>query len=143
MFFRVDGTFFVQLVNFAIFFALLSVVFLRPVGEAIRKRRAYIDAIHHDYERDTRRARELRAEAEARRSAARRDAEERVVRSRAEANDAAQKTSAEYGDRAARLVADAQRTVGEEVATARSREAELAETLGRSLLERAVGNGAP
>jgi len=139
VFFRVDGTFFVQLVNFAIFFALLNVLFLRPVGEAIQKRRAYIDGIHHDYDRDTRRARELRAEAEARRAAARREAEERVTRSRAEANDAAQKTSADYGERAAALIAEAQRTVGDEIAAARAREGALSESLGRSLLDRALG----
>jgi F0F1-type ATP synthase membrane subunit b/b' len=40
MFLSLDGTFWFQLVNFAIFFAILNVVFLRPVGEAIKKRRA-------------------------------------------------------------------------------------------------------
>ena len=45
MFLRIDGTFFVQLVNFAIFFAVLNVVFLKPVGAAIRKRREYIESV--------------------------------------------------------------------------------------------------
>jgi F0F1-type ATP synthase membrane subunit b/b' len=138
MFLTVDGTIWIQLINFAIFFAVLNVVFLRPVGAAIRKRREYIDSVHHDYERYTRRVRELRAEAEARRAAARREAEERVARARAEANDAAQGTAAEYARRAAKLIADAQRTVSDEVAAARVREPELSAALGRSLLDRAV-----
>ncbi len=51
MFLSLDGTLFVQLVNFAIFFALLNVVFLRPVGRAIAKRREYINSLVSDYER--------------------------------------------------------------------------------------------
>jgi len=38
-FLSVDGTLVVQLINFAIFFAVLNVVFLKPVAAAIRKRR--------------------------------------------------------------------------------------------------------
>ena len=37
MFLSLDGTLVVQLINFAIFFALLSVVFLRPVGRGDRE----------------------------------------------------------------------------------------------------------
>ncbi len=51
MFLSLDGTLVVQLLNFAIFFALLNVVFLRPVAAAIHKRRQYIDGLVSDYDR--------------------------------------------------------------------------------------------
>ncbi|MBV9103749.1 MAG: hypothetical protein JO060_09160 [Candidatus Eremiobacteraeota bacterium] len=136
MFLSIDGTIWIQLLNFAVFFALLNVVFLRPVGAAIRKRREYIDGVHRDYETSTRRAKELRSEAEARRAAARREAEELVARARSEANDAAQKVNATYAQQASELIASAQRTVTAEVAAARAREDELSHALGRSLLDR-------
>ncbi len=60
MFLSLDGTVFVQLINFAIFFALLNVLFLRPVGRAIAKRRAYIDNLVSDYDRYQETARSLR-----------------------------------------------------------------------------------
>ena len=85
MFLQLDGTFWVQLVNFAIFFAILNVVFLRPVGEAIRKRRAHIEGVLNDNERYAREARALRTEAESKRTDARREAHEYFTASRAEA----------------------------------------------------------
>ena len=54
MFLSLDGTFWIQLINFAIFFAILNVVFMRPVGEAIKKRRAYIDSVIRAISSDTR-----------------------------------------------------------------------------------------
>ena len=69
----------VQLVNFAIFFALLNVVFLRPVGRAIMKRRQYIDGLVADYDRYQGEAQTLREEAEAIRADARRKAEATVA----------------------------------------------------------------
>ena len=51
MFLRSTGRSGVQLVNFAIFYAILYVVFLRPVQRAIVKRREYIDGLTHDYDR--------------------------------------------------------------------------------------------
>jgi F0F1-type ATP synthase membrane subunit b/b' len=70
MFLSLDGTFWIQLVNFAIFFALLNVLFLRPVGAAIRKRRAYIDSVKSDLEHSLQGTRELRARAESERRGA-------------------------------------------------------------------------
>jgi F-type H+-transporting ATPase subunit b len=139
MFLQLDGTFWVQLVNFAIFYAILRVVFLRPVGEAIRKRREYIDSVQSDYDQATREVKTLRAGADAKRAAARREAEERVQRERATANDEAQKIGADYGTRAAAIASDARATVATEMEQAREREPALAESLGHALLERAIG----
>jgi len=139
MFLQLDGTFWVQLVNFVIFFAILNVVFFRPVGEAIRKRRAYIDSVLNDDERYAREAKALRAEAESKRIEARRDASERFASARAEAGAEAAAIASEHASVAAELIAQARATVGAETDVARGREPELADLLARKLLQRAVG----
>jgi len=139
MFLQIDATFWVQLVNFAIFFLIVRVVFLNPVGAAIRKRRAYIDGVQADYKEYGEEARALRAQAEAHRATARREAEERVTRARAEGERVAQGIGGDYGTRASAIAEDARKTVDGEIAAARAREPELAEGLARTLLERAVG----
>ena len=139
MFLQLDGTFWIQLINFAIFYAIARVIFLNPVAEAIRKRRAYIDSVQADYATFTAEARSLRAEAEARRAAARREAEELVMRARADADQEAGKIAAGYGEKAAAIADDARSTVEAELKTAREHEAELAGALGQTLLQRAMG----
>ena len=138
-FLQLDGTFWVQLINFAIFYAIVRVIFLNPVGEAIRKRREYIDGVQNDYRTFTEQARALRSEAEAGRAAARREAEEHVMAARADADREAGKISADYTEKATAIADEARSTVEAELKTAREREAELAGTLGQSLLQRAMG----
>ena len=139
MFLEIDGTIWIQLLNFAIFFAILNVIFLRPVGEAIRKRREYIDGVLSDTERYEREAKIFRNDAEAKRAEARREASERIQRSRSQAIVEATELSGEYVAKAASIAEGARITVQEEMRQAREREAELAETLARTLLDRAVG----
>jgi F0F1-type ATP synthase membrane subunit b/b' len=139
MFLQLDGTFWVQLVNFVIFFAILNVVFLRPVGEAIRKRRAYIDSVLNDDERYAREAKALRAEAESKRIAARRESADHFAAARAEAAAEAAAIAREHATVAAELVAQARATIASETGVARGREPELADVLARKLLQRAVG----
>ncbi len=139
MFLSLDGTLLVQLVNFAIFFAILNVVFLRPVGAALRRRRAYIEGVQSDYERYRHQMEALHGEADAKRSAARRAAEEAVARARSQADGEATATVVAAGDRAQAIADDARRTVDAEVATARTREDELSHTLANALLARAAG----
>src|SRR5579872_5961076 len=100
MFLKLDGTFFVQLINFAIFFALLNLVFLRPVGRAIAKRRDYINSLVSDYDRYQAEARNLREEAEAIRAAARREAEQSIAAARASASNEAAEISSRYAQQA-------------------------------------------
>ena len=139
MFLSLDGTFLVQLVNFAIFFAILNVVFLRPVGEALKRRRAHIDGVQSDFERYHRELASLRSEADGKRGAARRAAEERVAAARLAAEDEATATVAAATARAQTIADSARETVAEEVALARGREDELSRSLARTLLARAVG----
>jgi F0F1-type ATP synthase membrane subunit b/b' len=141
MFLSLDGTFWFQLVNFAIFFAILNVVFLRPVGAAIKKRRAYIDGVQSDYERYQRQIDTLRSDADARRSAARRAAEETVAKARASAEKEAQTIVETENAQAHAIVEQARATVALEVQAAKAREPELSQGLAQQLLERALGSG--
>jgi len=140
MFLTPDGTFFFQLINFAIFYAILNVVFLRPIGNAIKERRAHIDGVHSDYERYDHQYQVLRAEAEAKRAAARREADELVAKARAAAETEAETIALEQSASAAALAAEAREIVEAEIATAKTREEELSQTLARVLLKRAVGS---
>ena len=139
MFISLDGTAVVQLINFAIFFAILNVVFMRPVGAAIRKRRAYTDGVQGDFERHRDEAQALRADAEQKRVAARRAAEEAVAKTRAQAEAEAEALLAESGSRAAGIIEESRRTVESEFSAAKAREDELSRELARSLLSRATG----
>ncbi len=140
MFLSLDGTFWVQLVNFAIFFAILRVVFLRPVGTAIRKRREYIEGVKNDYDRYSAEVRSLRAEAEVKRAAARREAEEALVKVRVEADRQAAGVAASSADRANAIAGEARARVESELQSARERERDLATALADQLLARALGS---
>ncbi|HEV3092669.1 MAG TPA: ATP synthase F0 subunit B [Candidatus Cybelea sp.] len=137
-FLSVDGTLVVQLINFAIFFAILNVVFLRPVAAAITRRRQYINSLVSDYDRYQAEAATLRAQAEGIRAAARRDAEARVGNERAKASDEAAALSTSYSQRAQSIVEAAQKTAREELEEARAGEAQAARGLADFMLERVI-----
>ena len=138
MFLQLDGTFVVQLINFAIFFALLNVVFIRPVSRAIVKRREYINSVTNDYDRYQAEAASCRSEAEAIRAAARREAEQTMATRRAEASNESAKLSAEYNERAAQIVAQAHQTVGAELQAARANEQQTVAELADLMVSRTV-----
>ena len=138
MFLSLDGTLFVQLINFAIFFALLNVLFLRPVGRAIAKRRAYIDTLVSDYDRYQEMARSLREEAAAIRAEARRNAEHRVATARAAASNEAAEMSSRYAEQVRNIAEDAQKTARAELETARAGEKEAVRRLADVMLERVL-----
>ena len=71
MFLSVDATLIVQVVNFIVFLLVLNVVFTRPVGAAIAKRRAYINGLSADTEQAEADLKALHAQAEGKRAAAR------------------------------------------------------------------------
>jgi len=142
MFLSLDGTLVVQLINFAIFFALLNVVFLRPVSRAIVKRRAYIDGLVADYDRYQEEARKLREEAEAVRSAARRKAEHGIAAARAEASNEAAEISRRYAQETKSTVEAAQSIVAAELEKARVGEGEVVRRLANVMLDRVVPEAA-
>lgn len=141
-FLSVDGTLVIQLINFAIFFAVLNVVFLKPVGKAIAKRREYINSLVSDYDRYQAEARSLRAEAEGVRVAARRDAEHAVAAARAQSSNEAAEMSSRYAQQAQAIVEEAQVTVRGELEAARTGESEAVRRLANVMLERVVPEAA-
>jgi len=138
MFLQPDGTFWVQLINFAVFFAILSAVFLRPVSRAIRERRAYINSVSTDYEKYQTEGSKLRAEAEGVRAAARREAEATITKSRADASNKAAELATNYASQAQATVESAQRTVAGELSAARAGEEGLVRQLADLMVERTV-----
>ncbi|HEY6485714.1 MAG TPA: ATP synthase F0 subunit B [Candidatus Cybelea sp.] len=137
-FLSVNGTLVVQLVNFAIFFAVLSVVFLRPVAAAISRRRQYINSLVSDYDRYQAEATTLRAQAEEIRAGARRDAEHRVAAQRAAASNEAAGISTGYSQRAQQAVEQAQATVRTELEEARAGEPQAVRGLADFMLDRVI-----
>jgi len=142
MFLALDGTFLVQLVNFAVFFALLSVVFMRPVGAAIRKRREYINSLTSDYEKYQAQGKALREQAEAIRAAARRDAEGIMTKARAEASNAASELAVSYGSQVQSTIEQADATVAQELDQARVNERDTVQQLANLILERTLSEQA-
>ena len=142
MFLSIDGTLIVQVVNFVLFIVLLNVVFLKPVGAAIAKRRAYIDALASDIEAASNEVKTARGRAEELRAAARRDAEAAIAKARGEAQNEAVDVVANYQRRASEIVEKAHREADAEIAAARTSEPQIVESLAQTLLERAIGPGA-
>src|SRR6266851_380005 len=133
-----DGTLIVQLVNFIVFLVILNEIFMKPVGAAIARRRAYIDGLMHDMEQLQRDAKELRGQAEARRLAARREAEEAIARARVTAAQEADAQVVAAQSRAGEITKQAHAEVAKEVASARSQEGRIVGVLANEMLNRAL-----
>src|SRR5579872_4965546 len=118
------GTFLVQLINFVIFFAILNVVFIRPVSKAIVKRREYINSVTNDYDRYQAEAHELRTQAESIRASARREAELLLAQERAQASNEAGGIAAQTSAKVTEIIASAERTVAGELQAARANESQ-------------------
>ena len=140
--FDIDGTLIVQLVNFIVFLAILNVIFMKPVGAAIARRRAYIEGLQHDIEQLQGSANDIRSEADARRLLARREAEEAIAKARAAAGKEADAQITEAQARAAKIVADAHTKVDGEVESARAEEPRIVAALADELVGRALGGAA-
>ena len=142
MFLAPDGTLWVQLVNFAIFFALLSVVFLRPVGRAIRERRQYLNSLSADYDAYQAEAGTLRAQAEGERSAARHYSETAIAKARAQASNEAADLAAQYAAKVQATVDAAHQTVASELDAARRNESVIVRELADMMLDRTISGSA-
>jgi F-type H+-transporting ATPase subunit b len=131
-----DGTFWIQLINFAIFFAILNVVFLRPVGEGVRKRREYLDGLVAQRDTLQKEASALRAQAESTRQSARRDAEMLLSKSRAEVSNETSAIATDYNTQSSRQIADAQAAAAAEYDSARVAAESHAEELAQLVVDR-------
>jgi F-type H+-transporting ATPase subunit b len=139
MLLSLDGTLVVQLVNFVIFVLILNAIFLKPVGAAIAKRRAYINGVAADIEQFENDVRSLRGQAEERRATARREAEAAIAEARAAAQNEGNAIIADHQIQASAMTAEAQATVALELTSARAEEEAIVASLARTMLERAVG----
>lgn len=137
-FLSIDGTAIVQLLNFAIFFAILNVVFIRPVARAIAKRREYINSVTADYDRYQAEGTALRTQAEAIRAAARREAEQALATVRAQISDESAAISSDYGQRASEIIQKTEHQVDSELAAARTAAAPLIAELSATIVRRAL-----
>lgn len=142
MFLQIDGTLIVQVVNFVLFIILLNIVFLKPVGAAIAKRRAYIDGLKHDVEAAELEIKTAHSRAEELRAAARRESDAQIAKGRTAAQNEASDLVGDYQKRALSIAEEAQREVEREIAEARKGEAQVVESIAQSLLDRALGPGA-
>ncbi len=138
MFLKLDGTLVVQLANFVIFFALLNLVFLRPVSAAIKKRRDYINSVTSDYETYKAEAGKLKAQEDAVLAAARREAELTLGKERAHISNETAALATQYNEQVNRQVEQAHETVAAELTAARSNEAKTVRELADMMLERTV-----
>ena len=142
MFIFPDGTLWVQLVNFAIFFVVLNFVFLRPVSAAIRKRREYVNSVVSDYDTYQAEANKLRENAERVRAEARRDAEQQLAKARAEASNKTADLSTGFAARASAVIEEAHEKVAAELEAARSNEDAQVRELAALMVDRALGEAA-
>src|ERR1700749_4368073 len=124
-----DGTLVVQLVNFVVFLFILNGIFLKPVGAAIAKRRAYINSVAEDIERFEGDLRTLRAQADEGRTTARREADVLFAEARSAAQEEGNAIVADHQVQAASMAAEAQAMVALEASTARSQESQIVESL--------------
>ncbi|MDB5028302.1 MAG: F0F1-type synthase, beta subunit [Candidatus Eremiobacteraeota bacterium] len=134
-----DGTLVVQLINFIVFLAILNVIFFKPVGAAIARRREYVEKLKHDIEQLHMDARALRGQAEERRAAARREADELISRARVEAGKEGDAIVVGAQTRASEIVAKAHAEVDHEVKAARAEEPRVVDGLANDVLNRALG----
>jgi F-type H+-transporting ATPase subunit b len=139
MLLSLDGTLFVQLVNFIIFLVILNAIFLKPVGVSIASRRAYIDKVGADIAQFEYDLKSLRVQADDKRAAARRRADATIAEARAQAQAEAAQIIADHAEQASAIIAEAQATAGLEIAQARTTSSAVIEALAREMLERAVG----
>jgi F-type H+-transporting ATPase subunit b len=136
----INGTLFVQLINFIVFLAILNVIFMKPVGAAIARRRAYIDGLTGDVEQLQTDVKELHAQADQRRLDARRAAEESLAQARAQAAKESDAQIVAAQERAGEIVAKAHAQVATEIAAARADESRVVATLADEMVSRALGS---
>ena len=142
MFLKIDGTLVVQIVNFFIFYAILTMVYIKPAAEALRKRRAYLDSVQAEYEASLREARDLKAQAEDVRAAARREGEQRASLVRTEADRQAEEIAVAAQERVTFNMETAHKVVQSELNEQTRRERAIVDQLADLMLARTLGTEA-
>jgi F-type H+-transporting ATPase subunit b len=138
MFLKIDGTFWIQIINFFIFFAILNVVYVKPAAAALRKRREYIDSVQAEYEAAQRQARELLAAADERALEAHRVASRGAAEILSDAQREADRIALRAQEEATGIVERARAEVEKELSAARAQEEALVQDLAQMMLGRAL-----
>src|SRR5579863_10364035 len=125
MFLKLDGTFWIQIINFFIFYAILNMVYIRPASAALRKRRAYIDSVHNEYEAALREVDELKNEADNKRAEGRREGDHVAAAVRNEAMKQAEEIVAKAQAEFSRIAEESETKVHREMNVARAEEHRL------------------
>lgn len=141
MFLSLDGTFWIQIVNFFIFYAILNVVYIKPAGEALSRRRAYIDSVRDQFDAARHMQSELMAQAEEKRAAGRREGDHHAAALRAEAMRQAEEIVGKAQAEAMAISQDAITKVERELNEARANRHRLVLELSEDMYARAVGAG--
>lgn len=139
MLLSLDGTLIVQLVNFLVFLMIMNVIFIKPVGAAIARRRAYIESISAEIEECEAELKRLASTVDERLSAARRAADAQLAEARAQAQREAGLIVADHQAQASAIAQQARESVELELHQALQSESQVVESLARTMLERAVG----
>ena len=139
-FLQLDGTFWLQIINFFIFYAILNVVYIKPAAEALRKRRAYIDSVQAEYEAARRNVRELTAQADELRAEGRREGDHLAATIRNEAMRRAEDVVAKAQGESMTIIDGALARVDGELNAARAARYRLASELADTMLQRVVGS---
>ncbi|HTX04043.1 MAG TPA: ATP synthase F0 subunit B [Candidatus Acidoferrales bacterium] len=139
MFLSIDGTFWIQIINFFIFYAILNVVYIKPASAALRKRREYIDSVHNEYEAALREVEELKNEADTKRAEGRREGDHTAATIRNEAMRQAEEIVSRAQDEFSRIVEESESKIHRELNTARAEEHRLVRELADEMVARAVG----
>jgi len=139
MFLKLDGTFWIQIINFFIFYAILNMVYIRPASAALRKRRAYIDSVHNEYEAALREVDELKNEADNKRAEGRREGDHVAAAVRNEAMKQAEEIVAKAQAEFSRIAEESETKVHREMNVARAEEHRLVQELADEMVQRAVG----
>ena len=138
-FLSIDGTFWLQIINFFIFYWILNIVYIRPASAALRKRREYIDSVVAEFDAARKTAAQLRAQADERLAEGRRDGDHAAATIRSEAMQRAEEIATKAQAEFSALVEEAQKTAERETAAARLHADKLAKELADNMLSRTVG----
>jgi F-type H+-transporting ATPase subunit b len=138
-FLSLDGTFWVQIINFFIFYWILNIVYIKPASAALRERRKYIDSVINEYDAACRTAAELRAQADEKLAEGRREGEHLAATIRSEAMQRAEKLMAKAQAEFTQIVEEAQATAERETEAARAQADSLAKDLANDMLRRTIG----
>ena len=137
----VNGTLVVQFINFAIFFAVLNVVFLRPVATAIAKRREYINGPRLGLRSLPSRGAQLARRGGGDSRSPRGEKPSIACRARARASNEAAEMASRYAQQAQSIIEAAQKTAQAELEAARAGESDAVRGIAGLMLERVDSRG--